>query len=150
FAFVGGGEELQHLIIRPHHQHVLITAYFFFQAEDGIRDGHVTGVQTCALPIFEQGAQPVLVRTDCLHAGERIAQAATRRARERCLAISTGRSALCTISVETLPTSAPATAPRPCEPMTIRSAPRACASSTIRPAGWPSRISDSDSTPVSA
>src|SRR5690625_7616495 len=23
---------------------------FFFQAEDGIRDGHVTGVQTCALP----------------------------------------------------------------------------------------------------
>src|SRR4051794_41697645 len=26
---------------------------FFFQAEDGIRDGRVTGVQTCALPIFE-------------------------------------------------------------------------------------------------
>src|SRR5439155_12588952 len=24
---------------------------FFFQAEEGIRDGHVTGVQTCALPI---------------------------------------------------------------------------------------------------
>src|SRR5690625_6817516 len=24
---------------------------FLFQAEDGIRDGHVTGVQTCALPI---------------------------------------------------------------------------------------------------
>src|SRR5690625_6828130 len=27
---------------------------FFFQAEDGIRDGHVTGVQTCALPIYPQ------------------------------------------------------------------------------------------------
>src|SRR5690625_7395395 len=27
--------------------------HFFFQAEDGIRDGHVTGVQTCALPIFQ-------------------------------------------------------------------------------------------------
>src|SRR5690625_7035282 len=27
---------------------------FFFQAEDGIRDGHVTGVQTCALPISEE------------------------------------------------------------------------------------------------
>src|SRR5690606_3742085 len=27
--------------------------YCFFQAEDGIRDFHVTGVQTCALPIFE-------------------------------------------------------------------------------------------------
>src|SRR5699024_11539471 len=26
--------------------------YFFFQAEDGIRDRNVTGVQTCALPIF--------------------------------------------------------------------------------------------------
>src|SRR5207253_4168751 len=25
----------------------------FFQAEDGIRDGHVTGVQTCALPIYK-------------------------------------------------------------------------------------------------
>src|SRR5215510_6151850 len=28
------------------------TLFFFFQAEDGIRDGHVTEVQTCALPIF--------------------------------------------------------------------------------------------------
>src|SRR5207253_3541474 len=28
-----------------------IFCFFFFQAEDGIRDGHVTGVQTCALPI---------------------------------------------------------------------------------------------------
>src|SRR5437870_7159467 len=29
----------------------LLRLFFFFQAEDGIRDGHVTGVQTCALPI---------------------------------------------------------------------------------------------------
>src|SRR5690625_6307618 len=28
-----------------------VLVFFFFQAEDGIRDGHVTGVQTCALPI---------------------------------------------------------------------------------------------------
>src|SRR5207248_4696834 len=27
--------------------------FFFFQAEDGIRDRTVTGVQTCALPIYE-------------------------------------------------------------------------------------------------
>src|SRR5690606_40072528 len=27
-------------------------SFFFFQAEDGIRDFHVTGVQTCALPIW--------------------------------------------------------------------------------------------------
>src|SRR5690625_7983615 len=28
-----------------------LLLFFFVQAEDGIRDGHVTGVQTCALPI---------------------------------------------------------------------------------------------------
>src|SRR5438067_7721276 len=28
------------------------TSFFFFQAEDGIRDRNVTGVQTCALPIY--------------------------------------------------------------------------------------------------
>src|SRR5437870_10271280 len=32
--------------------HTFIMFFFFFQAEDGIRDGHVTGVQTCALPIW--------------------------------------------------------------------------------------------------
>src|SRR5207253_5420179 len=31
---------------------------FFFQAEDGIRDGHVTGVQTCALPIYSFSVAP--------------------------------------------------------------------------------------------
>src|SRR5690606_39466906 len=30
---------------------LLFCWFFFFQAEDGIRDFHVTGVQTCALPI---------------------------------------------------------------------------------------------------
>src|SRR5256885_5513392 len=39
------------------HSHVVDVAaavmwYFFFQAEDGIRDYKVTGVQTCALPIY--------------------------------------------------------------------------------------------------
>src|SRR5256885_11521653 len=31
---------------------------FFFQAEDGIRDYKVTGVQTCALPISEERVEP--------------------------------------------------------------------------------------------
>src|SRR5690349_23393550 len=31
---------------------VVIFFFFFFQAEDGIRDLYVTGVQTCALPIY--------------------------------------------------------------------------------------------------
>src|SRR6266496_5950670 len=30
----------------------LFFSFFFFQAEDGIRDLYVTGVQTCALPIL--------------------------------------------------------------------------------------------------
>src|SRR5438034_1606175 len=32
----------------------LIYVFFFFQAEDGIRDHCVTGVQTCALPIWRE------------------------------------------------------------------------------------------------
>src|SRR5256885_15007200 len=31
---------------------VVLLFFFFFQAEDGIRDYKVTGVQTCALPIY--------------------------------------------------------------------------------------------------
>src|SRR6266700_5198991 len=31
---------------------LILVFFFFFQAEDGIRDFHVTGVQTCALPIL--------------------------------------------------------------------------------------------------
>src|SRR5438876_3717781 len=44
----------------------LIFFFFFFQAEDGIRDGRVTGVQTCALPIFTDEGHIIL---DC-HFGE--------------------------------------------------------------------------------
>src|SRR2546421_816605 len=44
--------------------------FFFFQAEDGIRDLIVTGVQTCALPIFREfrGAFPLVSLTleECL------------------------------------------------------------------------------------
>src|SRR5207248_4707735 len=35
--------------------------FFFFQAEDGIRDRTVTGVQTCALPILATIRDPALV-----------------------------------------------------------------------------------------
>src|SRR5688572_31350334 len=35
----------------------LKVSCFFFQAEDGIRDLTVTGVQTCALPIYEHRAR---------------------------------------------------------------------------------------------
>src|SRR5256885_7483600 len=36
--------------------------FFFFQAEDGIRDYKVTGVQTCALPISLQVTRPLADR----------------------------------------------------------------------------------------
>src|SRR2546429_2702359 len=36
--------------------HAAICLFFFFQAEDGIRDVAVTGVQTCALPISRFGS----------------------------------------------------------------------------------------------
>src|SRR5438876_12157614 len=36
--------------------------FFFFQAEDGIRDGRVTGVQTCALPISWMSASTAFVQ----------------------------------------------------------------------------------------
>src|SRR6266508_6507674 len=44
-SFIGAMEDL----LRPDAKDSAL--FFFFQAEDGIRDGHVTGVQTCALPI---------------------------------------------------------------------------------------------------
>src|SRR5205085_3642966 len=44
--------------------------FFFFQAEDGIRDLTVTGVQTCALPIYDlmQGAAPARFALETLKA----------------------------------------------------------------------------------
>src|SRR5690606_41037213 len=40
-----------------------VRVVFFFQAEDGIRDFHVTGVQTCALPILARALGVQLVYT---------------------------------------------------------------------------------------
>src|SRR5256885_13247101 len=50
-----------------------LTCFFFFQAEDGIRDYKVTGVQTCALPI-------------CARPAPRERERARRRRRNRWLA----------------------------------------------------------------
>src|SRR5690625_4749848 len=38
----------------------------FLQAEDGIRDGHVTGVQTCALPIYQSMYTDIFVPNDLI------------------------------------------------------------------------------------
>src|SRR5687768_18244484 len=44
---------------------LLCSLFFFFQAEDGIRDVAVTGVQTCALPIFTRGLAALLLLAGC-------------------------------------------------------------------------------------
>src|SRR5699024_11497233 len=36
-------------------------SFFFFQAEDGIRDRNVTGVQTCALPIYNMKNSALII-----------------------------------------------------------------------------------------
>src|SRR5690606_41120397 len=45
----------EYMILRTTYYHRIL---FFFQAEDGIRDFHVTGVQTCALPIYRPSRCP--------------------------------------------------------------------------------------------
>src|SRR2546426_9159953 len=55
------------------------VSFFFFQAEDGIRDYKVTGVQTCALPIYahlggpghDEGPQQAFPLIDEAQHGER-------------------------------------------------------------------------------
>src|SRR5256886_6975112 len=51
----------------------LVRFLFFFQAEDGIRDLTVTGVQTCALPICLLAAR----RSGAAHAASRPSAAAS-------------------------------------------------------------------------
>src|SRR3989454_8520117 len=62
---------------------IILSLFFFFQAEDGIRDYKVTGVQTCALPIsfrdsYEQfsakDAQVLGVSSDSVQSHRRFAR----------------------------------------------------------------------------
>src|SRR5437870_11227683 len=63
--------------------------FFFFQAEDGIRDGHVTGVQTCALPILSTDSpgptpgRPAYSGRNPTRRGDRAATAGSRSEERR-------------------------------------------------------------------
>src|SRR3712207_8630921 len=59
---------------------MMLLFFFFFQAEDGIRDIGVTGVQTCALPIFAPRRVPrwSQVRVRCASPGPRTSRGADR------------------------------------------------------------------------
>src|SRR5690625_7734236 len=50
----------------------IFVSFFFLQAEDGIRVGHVTGVQTCALPISAAGRWRATLRPGLLPARRRL------------------------------------------------------------------------------
>src|SRR2546429_4624701 len=50
-------------VVYGHGKISLAGDIFFFQAEDGIRDVAVTGVQTCALPIYAFGVQVAAVES---------------------------------------------------------------------------------------
>src|SRR5690606_40087866 len=65
------------------------SLFFFFQAEDGIRDFHVTGVQTCALPIW----MAARISSSCSSAPGSAADCAVRLAR-RCLRSASSGSAM--------------------------------------------------------
>src|SRR2546426_5268206 len=62
---------------------MLSNVFFFFQAEDGIRDYKVTGVQTCALPILPPRwrRRPDGAPTRCRRASGAPTQARQRRSR---------------------------------------------------------------------
>src|ERR1041385_8510781 len=50
-----------------------VCVFFFFQAEDGIRDVAVTGVQTCALPIYRERLITEVVQCPLKWAADRLA-----------------------------------------------------------------------------
>src|SRR5437764_15003514 len=54
-----------------------VYLFFFFQAEDGIRDTSVTGVQTCALPICER--RDICRRKQIRATGQQLSQLDERR-----------------------------------------------------------------------
>src|SRR2546430_5040331 len=80
---------------------LLGVCVFFFQAEDGIRDLTVTGVQTCALPILRgsrgrarREAAGVLRPADAVHVGSPRLDPASRPAEAEAPRVDHGRAAV--------------------------------------------------------
>src|SRR5690606_27808550 len=72
---------------------------FFFQAEDGIRGFHVTGVQTCALPISDFGCAPI--RMSAISPSLNIINVGIDRIPKR--AAISGFSSILSLAIVTLP-----------------------------------------------
>src|SRR5258708_19218508 len=72
--------------------------FFFFQAEDGIRDDLVTGVQTCALPIFPP--EPGLTPADVIARAEAIAPTLVSRSEEHTSELQSPDHLVCRLLLE--------------------------------------------------
>src|SRR6266478_6990025 len=83
---------------------MLMFIFFFFQAEDGIRDLTVTGVQTCALPISTRESLAWVLRSIGLKTT--CTPARSRSRAQRILASSSNRALSSTSAVTDLPASA--------------------------------------------
>src|SRR5690349_24176512 len=88
---------------------VYLSLFFFFQAEDGIRDLYVTGVQTCALPICEDefggGGRPLRRSFEIAPAAgrgvhESAARAAAGRSEEHTSELQSRRDLVCRLLLE--------------------------------------------------
>src|SRR5436305_3580456 len=61
---LGVAARLRHWLLFASVVHIFVM-FFFFQAEDGIRDADVTGVQTCALPISDISISTMRYSASC-------------------------------------------------------------------------------------
>src|SRR5437879_13015118 len=68
----------------------MFFVFFFFQAEDGIRDTSVTGVQTCALPISGEDADLVVIGPEVMIGRRTVVGGLRRRGDRRRLELRTG------------------------------------------------------------
>src|SRR2546422_5881413 len=82
---------------------LIVSTFFFFQAEDGIRDVAVTGVQTCALPISIQRAAHAFKSAAATIGAHRLAQLLEQmEASARSGDVARAQSALQDVSSEAL------------------------------------------------
>src|SRR3989475_824735 len=128
--------------------------FFFFQAEDGIRDLTVTGVQTCALPIWSRPRSATRMRASRLPPTSRVWFSCTVSVRvlrrvSSCDQASSGlgRARLWS-TAPSLASSARRAARRPGLPSSARA--RACCRSSGGPAGVDSETAAADGAAASA
>src|SRR5690625_5590660 len=80
-VFILQGDKIVEKVVNNRRNHFQMYYCFFFQAEDGIRDGHVTGVQTCALPICLQKRRSSTAMKPALRCSGILSKGTTRRRR---------------------------------------------------------------------